>query len=168
MTTLELKLNLPDRLAREARAAGLLTPEALSGLLEDAMRRRAAQALLAGAARASKSGSKSMPIDEIQAEVNAVRRARKNSARMKLVVDTNILVSAFLWQGTPGRLVEMAGEKECYLFTSRVLMDELADVLQRKKLEKQVLATGLTAAQLLRHYRKLASIITARRLAQQV
>ena len=51
MTTLELKLNLPDRLAREAQAAGLLTPEALSDLLKDAMRRRAAQVLLAGAAR---------------------------------------------------------------------------------------------------------------------
>lgn len=81
MTTLELKLNLPDRLAREAQAAGLLTPEALSDLLEDAMRRRAAQALLAGAARASKTGSKPLSMDEIQAEVNAVRRARKNSAR---------------------------------------------------------------------------------------
>lgn len=55
---------------------------------------------------------------------------------MKLVLDTNVLVSAFLWQGTPGRLVEMAGEKECRLFTSRVLIDELNEVLQRKKLAK--------------------------------
>ena len=80
MTTLELKLNLPDRLAREARAAGLLTPEALSDLLKDAMRRRAAQALLAGAERASKSGSKPLSINEIQSEVNAVRRTRRGSA----------------------------------------------------------------------------------------
>lgn len=29
MTTLRLKLDLPDRLAREAQAAGLLTPEAI-------------------------------------------------------------------------------------------------------------------------------------------
>ena len=41
---------------------------------------------------------------------------------MRLVVDTNVLVSAFLWQGTPGRLIELAGEKECRLFTSRALM----------------------------------------------
>ena len=81
MTTLELKLNLPDRLAREAQAAGLLTPEALSDLLKDAMRRRAAQALLAGAERASKAGSKPLAMDEIQAEVNAVRQARRSSAR---------------------------------------------------------------------------------------
>lgn len=80
MTTFELKLNLPDRLAREAQAAGLLTPEALSDLLKDAMRRRAAQALLAGAERASKAGSKPLPMDEIQSEVNAVRRTRRSSA----------------------------------------------------------------------------------------
>lgn len=41
---------------------------------------------------------------------------------MRLVLDTNVLVSAFLWQGTLGRLVELAGEKECRLFTSRVLI----------------------------------------------
>ena len=37
MTTLELKLHLPNRLAREAEAAGLLTPQALSRLLKDAV-----------------------------------------------------------------------------------------------------------------------------------
>lgn len=87
---------------------------------------------------------------------------------MKLVVDTNVLVSAFLWKGTPGRLIELAGEKECRLFTSRILIDELVEVLQRKKLAKQVQATGFTAAQMLRNYQKLATTVTARRLAQQV
>jgi len=77
MTTLELKLNLPDRLAREAQAAGLLTPEALSQLLKDAMRRRAGQALLEGAARATQAGSKPLSMQEIQTEVNAVRRERR-------------------------------------------------------------------------------------------
>jgi post-segregation antitoxin (ccd killing protein) len=77
MTTLELKLNLPDRLAREAQAAGLLTSQALADLLKDAMRRRAAQTLLSGAARATAAGSQPMSMDEIQAEVNAVRRARR-------------------------------------------------------------------------------------------
>ncbi len=80
MPTLELKLHLPDRLAREAQAAGLLTPEALSDLLKDAMRRRAAQTLLDGAERASKTGSKPLSMDEIQAEVNAVRRTRRSTA----------------------------------------------------------------------------------------
>lgn len=77
MTTLEVKLELPDRLARLAEAEGLLTPKALRELLKDAIQRRAAQALLAGAARGSKAGSEPLTMEEIQAEVAAVRRERR-------------------------------------------------------------------------------------------
>jgi hypothetical protein len=77
MTTLELKVNVSDRLAREALAAGLLTPQALADLLKDAVRRQAAQTLLAGAARATAKGGKPLSMDEIQAEVDAVRKVRR-------------------------------------------------------------------------------------------
>lgn len=87
---------------------------------------------------------------------------------MRLVVDTNVLVSAFLWQGTPGRLIELAGEKEVALYTTRALIDELAEVLHRKKLSKQVMATGLTAVTMIRNYRRLATLVTARQLVQPV
>lgn len=87
---------------------------------------------------------------------------------MRLVLDTNVLVSAFLWQGVPGRLIELATEQEIQLVTSRVLLDELADVLPRKKLAKKVAATGLTPAQIVLNYRRLAQLITARKLSQAV
>ena len=77
MTTLEVTLDLPDRRAREAQAAGLLTPKAMSQLLKEAMQRRAAQSVLAGAARASDSGSKPLPMKDIQLEVHSVRKARR-------------------------------------------------------------------------------------------
>ncbi len=53
---------------------------------------------------------------------------------MRLVLDTNVLVSAFLWKGKPGRLIELAAEKEIEIFTSRALLDELAATPSRKKL----------------------------------
>ena len=81
MATLEVTLDLPERLAREALAAGLLTPTALRQMVKDAMRRRAAQTLLAGAARASAAGGKPLSMKGIQAEVNAVRRERKAKSR---------------------------------------------------------------------------------------
>jgi predicted nucleic acid-binding protein len=31
---------------------------------------------------------------------------------MRLVLDTNVVVSAFLWEGTPGRLIELAADKQ--------------------------------------------------------
>ncbi len=88
--------------------------------------------------------------------------------RPRWVVDTNVLVSAFLWRGTPGRLIELAGEKEVQLFTSRLLLNELAATLAKKKLMKYVASTGMTAEQLLSHYRRVATLVTARQLEAQV
>lgn len=77
MTMLELKLKLPDSLAKEAQAAGLLTSESILQLLEDAMRRRAGQALLEAAKRAAQAKIPPLSMEEIQVEVKAVRQARK-------------------------------------------------------------------------------------------
>ena len=54
-------------------------------------------------------------------------------SRLRLVLDTNVLVSAFLWRGMPGRPVEPACEREVRLLTSRALLDELAATLAKKK-----------------------------------
>ena len=80
MTTLEVTLDLPERLAREAQAAGLLSPQSLRKLLKDAVQRRAAQALLDGAARGSAAGGRPLSMKDIQTEVRAVRRERRSSA----------------------------------------------------------------------------------------
>jgi hypothetical protein len=77
MTTLQLKVKLPDQLAEDARREGLLTPQAVAKLLRDAMRKRAAQSLLRGAARATRAGSRRMSLDEIQERVDAVRQRRR-------------------------------------------------------------------------------------------
>lgn len=63
------------------RPARRLTPETLSSLLKDAMRRRAAQTLLAGAARGTLAEGAQLTMQEIQSEVNAVRRARRGAPR---------------------------------------------------------------------------------------
>ncbi|OWQ87482.1 hypothetical protein CDN99_17925 [Roseateles aquatilis] len=78
MTTVEFKLDLPDRFAREVMAAGLLTPKALRALLKDAMERRAAQVLLGGAAHGRAARAKPLSMKDIQAEVQAVRSERRS------------------------------------------------------------------------------------------
>ena len=79
MTTLQLRLEVPERLAKEAEAAGLLTARSLSRMLADAVRRAAAGRLLDGARRASRLAGRPMSFRTIQAEVIAVRRSRKLS-----------------------------------------------------------------------------------------
>ncbi len=87
---------------------------------------------------------------------------------MRCVLDTNVLVSAFLWQGLPARLIEFASENEIRLFTSRALLDELDEVLHRKKLAKAVRLTGFSADQLVSHYRRLAYRVTTRQLTRRI
>jgi putative PIN family toxin of toxin-antitoxin system len=87
---------------------------------------------------------------------------------MKCVLDTNILVSAFLWQGLPARLIQHASKNEIQLFTSHALLAELDEVLHRKKLAKAVENTGFSADQLLSHYRRLAYRVTARQLIKRI
>lgn len=89
--------------------------------------------------------------------------------RPRWVVDTNVVVSALLWRGTPGRLIELAVEEQAVqLFTSRALLAELAATLAKKKLTKYVAATGMTADQLLANYRLVATTVAVRNLDVRV
>lgn len=45
MTTLKLKLNLPDELAQRAQSAGLLAPEAIEAMLREQLRKHAGEQL---------------------------------------------------------------------------------------------------------------------------
>jgi hypothetical protein len=74
MTFIDLKLELPDSLAREAKAAGLLSPRAMKRLLREGVRREAARRLAEGAERARKTGVAPLSMAEIQTEVSGVRK----------------------------------------------------------------------------------------------
>jgi hypothetical protein len=75
MTT--LTIDLPDNLAKQAKDAGLLTPEALARLLEEAMRRQAGRQLREVAERIQAAGIPPMSEEDIVAEVKAVRAERR-------------------------------------------------------------------------------------------
>ncbi len=77
MTTLELKLNLPDELAQEAQRAGLLTEQAVERLIEEAVRREAGKKLLDAMQRLRAANVPPLTEEEIAAEVKAVRAARR-------------------------------------------------------------------------------------------
>jgi len=81
MTTLEMRLTLSERLAKEARAAGLLNPKAIEKLLREAVRRQALRQFLSVSDRVAAAGITPMSLDDIQEEVNAVRKARRAAGR---------------------------------------------------------------------------------------
>ncbi len=69
MSTLELKLVLPDSLAREAEASGLLTPESIESLLRAELRRRRVNKLFAAADRLADLDTPPLTETEISAEL---------------------------------------------------------------------------------------------------
>ena len=73
MTELELKLSLPDQLAEQAKAAGLLTSEAIEGLVREALRKAAAQRFVASGKRIQEAGGPEITEAELEAELKAVR-----------------------------------------------------------------------------------------------
>ncbi len=75
MTTVEIEL--PEATAQAAKAAGLLTPQALDRLLSNALRKReAVQSLRSIADDVAAAGITPMTMEEIDTEVKAVRAAK--------------------------------------------------------------------------------------------
>ena len=77
MTTLELKLNLPDRLAQDAAQMGLLNLDSLQTMLHEAVRSRRIAQLALARQRVAEAGIAPMSLEEIQAEVDAARVERR-------------------------------------------------------------------------------------------
>ncbi|MFN9732364.1 MAG: putative toxin-antitoxin system toxin component, PIN family, partial [Pseudomonadota bacterium] len=78
---------------------------------------------------------------------------------MRLVLDTNVVASALLWGGEPGRLLRLARERRIAAFTSTALLAELADILGRRKFEYKIAASLMSVDQLVDRYADLASVV---------
>jgi putative PIN family toxin of toxin-antitoxin system len=77
----------------------------------------------------------------------------------RAVVDTNIVVSAFLWGGSPRTILDAARRGTLTLFTSAALIAELEDVLSRAKFAKRIADAGSSVDELLGDYLALAQLV---------
>ena len=87
---------------------------------------------------------------------------------LRLVADTNTVVSALLWHGAPHRLFETIETEELEFYASRALVDELADVLRRRKLAHAVRASGKSVLALVTQYERLVHLVQPRPLRRPV
>jgi uncharacterized protein len=87
---------------------------------------------------------------------------------MRLVLDTNCVVSAFLWGGTPRQIIDAAIEGQCQLFTSGALLAELEEVLARKKFGPRFLSAQTSVARLLVEYTGQVTVVHAAIIAPTV
>jgi len=50
---------------------------------------------------------------------------------VRIVIDTNVLISATFWTGNPKQLLNRVRKKEFVLLTSQILLNELKEILIR-------------------------------------
>ena len=79
---------------------------------------------------------------------------------MRAVLDTNVVVSALLWGGTPERLIQAAIDGQLELATSPALVEELREVLARPPFAQRLVQQRLRAEQAISLYARLATQVS--------
>lgn len=80
---------------------------------------------------------------------------------IRIVVDTNTAISAFLWGGTPRHLFSNALELGIVLLSSEDLLHELQDKLSNKPvLQSKLVSIGKTAAEVIEDFLSLVELVT--------
>jgi putative PIN family toxin of toxin-antitoxin system len=78
---------------------------------------------------------------------------------MRLVLDTNVVLSALLWEGSPKALLLLARDESVSLITSVPLIDELNGILARRKFEKKVADSLLSVDRIVALYVDQVSLV---------
>jgi uncharacterized protein len=78
---------------------------------------------------------------------------------MKIVLDTNTVISGLFWRGAPRQVLDLARSGSITLFTSPELLAELADVLGLKKFSGRLALAETNVDELVYGYAALAKTI---------
>jgi putative PIN family toxin of toxin-antitoxin system len=87
------------------------------------------------------------------------RGASGGNASVRIVADTNTIVSGLLWSGPPQELINAARAKRITLYSSVALTAEFAEVIGREQFAKRLRAARLSAAELVSDYARLAKFV---------
>lgn len=80
---------------------------------------------------------------------------------MRIVLDTNVVLSALLWRGTPNDLLRAIRRREhVQLFASPVLLEELGEVLARPSPSHRLALIGRAAHEVLAEYIDAVDLVT--------
>jgi len=88
---------------------------------------------------------------------------------LRIVLDTNVVISGLLWRGPPHRLLEVIEQDEdIEIVSSPILLRELAIVLNRPSLSRQMKRQKLSAASLLEKYAEAVELVSPASVARIV
>jgi hypothetical protein len=78
---------------------------------------------------------------------------------MRIVIDSNVAVSAMLWGGKPLAIFRLAERQKIVIHTSERLIEEFADVLNRPKFASRLELIGRAAPDLAARLRAICAIV---------
>lgn len=79
---------------------------------------------------------------------------------MKLVLDTNNLISGSLWEGPSARILDAAARGQVEIVSTPELLAEFVEVLSRPKFAARIAAKGATSDHLARKFAEEANIVS--------
>lgn len=77
---------------------------------------------------------------------------------MKVVLDTNVWVSAWLWRGLHGELIGLARNQQIHICSSPALLAELEVTFSYEKLQQKIKSLEFTPEELLRGTEELVTV----------
>ena len=87
---------------------------------------------------------------------------------MRIVADTNIVVSGFLFGCPPLRILDAGKSEIIELCTSQALLAEFADVIQRPHFDRKFAETGISRRRMVSDYAEISTVITPTKLSGQI
>ncbi len=78
---------------------------------------------------------------------------------LKVVLDTNVWVSALLWGGKPAEIIKAAEQSKIYIVISEEIVNEISQVLNYSKLKQIYQIEGLNHEQLIEAVLKIVHFV---------
>jgi uncharacterized protein len=85
---------------------------------------------------------------------------------VRIVLDTNVVVSAMLWRGKPFQLLTAARERRVELVCSVAMLRELGNTLSKEKFFTKVAASEQSVDQLVDGYATLLTLVRPQLIAR--
>jgi hypothetical protein len=78
--------------------------------------------------------------------------------KMRVIIDTNLFVSGWLWGGIPARLFRLARSRQLIICASEPILAELEKTLSKQKLRGKLQSLGFTVEYLISGTRELVEV----------
>jgi uncharacterized protein len=78
---------------------------------------------------------------------------------MRVVIDTNVWLSALLWGGQPSLIIQLIEQKQIQAISSENILTELTDILQKPKLQKRLIQLKITADEIVIIAKRLMTLV---------